>query len=68
MWNQGCNLLWLAWCQIPAQTENELKYITVEPTYNDTDLYETSYITSDTNEFLNVNHNITLLGYNDTPL
>jgi hypothetical protein len=34
--------------------KSELKYITAEPTYNDIVLCETSYITSDTNEFLNV--------------
>jgi hypothetical protein len=40
----------------------------VEPGYNDIGLYDTSPIASDIvwYQFLSVNHNIILLGYNDT--
>jgi hypothetical protein len=41
---------------------------TVEPTYNDIGLYETSPIESDIlwYQFVTVNRNIIVLGYNDT--
>ena len=46
------------------------KLNTVEPGYNDIVLYYTSSISSDIlwYQFLTVNHNIIILGYNDTRL
>ena len=43
---------------------------TIEPVYNDIGLYVTSFIVSDNlwYQFLAVNHNIILLGFNNTRL
>jgi hypothetical protein len=43
---------------------------TVEPGYNDVGLHNTSPTSSDilSYQFLTVNHNVTLLGYNNTRL
>jgi hypothetical protein len=56
--------------QFPLQLEEQWRESTVEPVYNDIVLYDTSSIASYVlwYQLIPVNHNIILLGYNNTRL